>query len=140
MANRVVKAPLIPPVPGPSICRKQMQGCASAKRGTKYLNMLLLQVAAMGRLALIADELGQASVATAVRGRMKAALAPWLAGANGDPLRHDGVWGGTCSAAGLKDGGELALFFPDLVYFFATGDRARHLCGVANVFATALDT
>ena len=58
----------------------------------------------MGRLALIADELGQASIATAVRGRMKAALAPWLAGASGDPLRHDAVWGGTCSAAGLADG------------------------------------
>jgi hypothetical protein len=68
----------------------------------------------MGRLALIADELGQAATAAAVRGRMKAALAPWLAGANANPLRHDGVWGGTCSAAGLADGGDLVLFLPDL--------------------------
>ena len=67
----------------------------------------------MGRLALIADELGQASTAAAVRGRMKAALAPWLAGINGDPLRHDAVWGGTCSAAGLADGGEpVAILQP----------------------------
>ena len=74
----------------------------------------------MGRLALIADELGQASIATAVRGRMKAALAPWLAGANGDPLRHDAVWGGTCSAAGLADGR-----FEVLKYFLWPG-RSQH--------------
>ena len=58
----------------------------------------------MGRLALIADELGQAVTAAAVRGRMKAALAPWLAGKNANALRYDAVWGGACSADGLKDG------------------------------------
>jgi endo-1,3(4)-beta-glucanase len=62
------------------------------------------QVAAMGRLALIADDLGQTATAAAVRGRMKTALAPWLAGNNADPLRYDKRWGGTCSANGLKDG------------------------------------
>ncbi len=66
---------------------------------------LLVQVAAMGRLALIADELGQTATAAAIRGRMKAALGPWLAGNNTDPLRHDTVWGGICSAGGLADGG-----------------------------------
>lgn len=58
----------------------------------------------MGRLALIADDLGQTATATAIRGRMKTVLAPWMAGSNGDPLRHDTIWGGTCSAAGLADG------------------------------------
>ncbi len=61
----------------------------------------------MGRLALIADELGQTATA-AIRGRMKAALGPWLAGNNTDPLRHDTVWGGICSAVGLANG-ELRL-------------------------------
>jgi Glycosyl hydrolase family 81 C-terminal domain len=89
--------------------------------------MHMMQVAAMGRLALIADELGQASIAAAVRGRMKAALAPWLAGANGDPLRHDGVWGGTCSAAGLADGGHLLAFVS--VDDLCPASPGRRICG-----------
>lgn len=80
----------------------------------------------MGRLALIADELGQAATAAAVRGRMKAALAPWLVGVNGDPLRHDGVWGGTCSAAGLADGGVTGVMF-------FSGILGPTLMGFANV-------
>lgn len=59
----------------------------------------------MGRLALIADTLGESVIATAVRSNMKAALAPWLAGTNPDPLKYDPIWGGICSSAGLANGG-----------------------------------
>lgn len=59
----------------------------------------------MGRLALIADKLGESVIAAAVRANMKAALAPWLAGTNPDPLKYDPIWGGICSSAGLANGG-----------------------------------
>ena len=59
----------------------------------------------MGRLALIADNLGESVIAAGVRSRMKAALAPWLAGTNPDKLQYDPLWGGICSSAGLANGG-----------------------------------
>ena len=59
----------------------------------------------MGRLALIADTLGESTIASAVRANMKAVLAPWLAGTNADPLKYDPIWGGICSSAGLANGG-----------------------------------
>ena len=69
--------------------------------------LLRVQVAAMGRLALIADALGETAVAATVRGNMKAVLAPWLGDTNADKLQYDPSWGGVCSSAGLADG-ELA--------------------------------
>jgi endo-1,3(4)-beta-glucanase len=59
------------------------------------------QVAKLGRLALIADEVGDTAAAAAVRARMKAALDPWLTGQNKDALRYDPVWGGICTSGGL---------------------------------------
>lgn len=57
----------------------------------------------MGRLALIADDLGSKATATAIRERMKQALAPWLAGTNPDPLKYDTKYGGITALAGLTD-------------------------------------
>ena len=59
----------------------------------------------MGRLALIADSLGERNIAAGIRSRMKGVLAPWLAGTNANKLQYDPVWGGICSSAGLADGG-----------------------------------
>jgi endo-1,3(4)-beta-glucanase len=63
------------------------------------------QIAKLGRLALIADELGEVATAQALRARMKTSLDPWLTGQNQDPLRYDPVWGGICTAGGLADQG-----------------------------------
>ena len=63
------------------------------------------QIAKLGRLALIADELGKSAIASALREKMKATLDPWLTGQNEDPLRYDPVWGGVCTAGGLADKG-----------------------------------
>ena len=46
-----------------------------------------LELARSGRLALIADELGETSIASNIRSHMKAAIIPWLQGINDDPLR-----------------------------------------------------
>mmetsp|Transcript_1217 Transcript_1217/g.3601 ORF Transcript_1217/g.3601 Transcript_1217/m.3601 type:complete len:720 (+) Transcript_1217:142-2301(+) len=61
------------------------------------------QVAAMGRLAVIADELGNTATAAAIRGRMKEVLAPWLAGTNSNPLKYDTKYGGITALNGLLD-------------------------------------
>lgn len=61
------------------------------------------QIAKLGRLALIADELGDAATAAMIRERMKTSLDPWLTGQNQDPLRYDPVWGGVCTAGGLAN-------------------------------------
>lgn len=58
------------------------------------------QLAAIARLALIADELGQVAMAAQARANLAAALNPWLAGTNGDPLRYDTDWGGIISTSG----------------------------------------
>ncbi|MEW6284295.1 MAG: glycosyl hydrolase, partial [Candidatus Eremiobacterota bacterium] len=61
------------------------------------------QAAAMGRLALIADELGETGKAREMRSALKAALEPWLNGANSDPLRYDTTWGGLVALNGVND-------------------------------------
>lgn len=57
----------------------------------------------MGRLAVIADELGNTATAAAIRGRMKEVLAPWLAGTNSNPLKYDTKYGGITALNGLLD-------------------------------------
>ena len=47
-----------------------------------------LELARSGRLALIADELGETTIATNIRSRMKEKIVPWLEGTNPDPLRY----------------------------------------------------
>ena len=59
----------------------------------------------MGRLALIADVLGEKVIAAGIRTRMKAVLTPWLTGKNSNKLQYDPKWGGICSSASLADGG-----------------------------------
>lgn len=59
------------------------------------------QIAKLGRLALIADELGDAATAAALREQMRQSLNPWLEGKNENALKYDPVWGGICSSAGL---------------------------------------
>jgi endo-1,3(4)-beta-glucanase len=59
------------------------------------------QIARLGRLALIADELGGADTAASIRAKMAIALEPWLRGEGNDGLRYDGTWGGVCSKQGL---------------------------------------
>lgn len=63
------------------------------------------QAARLGRLALIADELGDAATATAVRARLAAALDGWLGSAQASPLVYDEVWRGVVSRKGLADRG-----------------------------------
>jgi endo-1,3(4)-beta-glucanase len=59
------------------------------------------QVARLGRLALIADELQETKIAAAIRAQIKASLDPWLLGTNPDALRYESIWGGICTTQGL---------------------------------------
>ena len=63
------------------------------------------QIAKLGRLALIADELGEAVTAEAIREQMRNSLDPWLDGKNENPLKYESVWGGICSSEGLASQG-----------------------------------
>ena len=64
------------------------------------------QLAALGRLALIADELDDAATATELRGAMAESLAPWLAPAEANTkLVYDRTWGGILAAGSENDPG-----------------------------------
>jgi endo-1,3(4)-beta-glucanase len=63
------------------------------------------QIAKLGRLALIADELGEAATASAIRDRMKGSLDPWLEGRNADPLVYDRTWGGIVRRGAASNAG-----------------------------------
>lgn len=58
------------------------------------------QLAAVGRLAIIADELNETSLAANYRSNLGNALHPWLNGTNSDPLRYDATWGGVITTSG----------------------------------------
>ena len=60
---------------------------------------------AFGRLALVADELGEAAVAAGVRSRLARRLESWLTGRNSDPLLHEQSWGGLVARNGLANSG-----------------------------------
>lgn len=78
--------------------------------------LLCTQIAAMGRVALIADSLAEASVAAVIRGNMKKQLQPWLTGINSNPLRYDTTYGGITTTNGLADGAHYTmLVFPSSV-------------------------
>ncbi|MEM1416898.1 MAG: glycosyl hydrolase [Myxococcota bacterium] len=62
------------------------------------------QVAAMGRLALIADALGEDEVAAAIRTRLVTQVGPWLAGTM-ERLRYDRTWGGIVAEGSERDPG-----------------------------------
>ena len=61
------------------------------------------EMGAIGRLALIADELGEADTATALRKRLASRLEQWLGGNGLDPLQYESTYGGIVSANGLAD-------------------------------------
>ncbi|GMH38013.1 hypothetical protein BSKO_05897 [Bryopsis sp. KO-2023] len=61
------------------------------------------RIAAMARLALIADELEETQTAERIRSRMKADIKPWLEGTNANPLVYDELWGGLISREGCHD-------------------------------------
>ena len=58
------------------------------------------QLAAVGRMAVIADELNETALATSYRSTLAASLHPWLDATNSDPLRYDTSWGGVVSSSG----------------------------------------
>ncbi|MFZ8836631.1 MAG: glycosyl hydrolase [Flavobacteriales bacterium] len=58
------------------------------------------QLAAVGRLAVIADELNETALAASYRTTLGNALHPWLNGTNSDALRYDEDWGGVISSSG----------------------------------------
>jgi len=61
------------------------------------------EMGAVGRLALIADELGEDATASALRERLAAKLEEWLTGGGKDPLVYDPTYGGIVSSMGLAD-------------------------------------
>jgi endo-1,3(4)-beta-glucanase len=62
------------------------------------------QIAALCRLALIGDELGDTASAQAARAAATEAIAPWLA-AGGGKLSYDRTWGGVLATGAEKDPG-----------------------------------
>eukprot|EP00029_Vermamoeba_vermiformis_P014656 TRINITY_DN976_c0_g2_i1.p1 TRINITY_DN976_c0_g2~~TRINITY_DN976_c0_g2_i1.p1 ORF type:complete len:700 (-),score=139.52 TRINITY_DN976_c0_g2_i1:229-2070(-) len=61
------------------------------------------QVAAMGRLVLIADQIGDNTTAQEIRESMKKVLTPRLEGQCNDTLVYDSTWGGIVSSEGIKN-------------------------------------
>jgi len=59
------------------------------------------QLAKLGRLAVIADELGEEAAADAIRNKLRDRLEPWLAEAAPNRLVFDRSWGGLVSAEGI---------------------------------------
>ncbi len=58
------------------------------------------QLAAVGRMAVIADELNETALAANYRTNLGNALHPWLNATNSDPLRYDETWGGVITTSG----------------------------------------
>ena len=58
------------------------------------------QLAAVGRMAVIADELNETALAAGYRTNLGNALHPWLNATNSDPLRYDETWGGVITTSG----------------------------------------
>jgi len=61
------------------------------------------EMAAVARLALIADELGETARAKALRKRLATKLEEWFTGGGTDPLQYEPTYGGICSSMGLAD-------------------------------------
>jgi endo-1,3(4)-beta-glucanase len=81
---------------------QQEQGMTQQAQDTYFGGKNL---AAMGRLALIADELGETGIASGIRGRMKASLERWFTSQTPDRLIYDRTWGGVISSNGINDRG-----------------------------------
>jgi endo-1,3(4)-beta-glucanase len=60
-------------------------------------------LARLGRLALIADEVGEPATAASVRARLGPLVGAWLDGTNSNPLVFDSTWGGVVTTSSLAD-------------------------------------
>ena len=63
------------------------------------------QMARMGRLALIAEQLGEDALKNEIITTLKADLEPWINGTNNNPLMYDPTWGSISTRASLDDPG-----------------------------------
>lgn len=63
------------------------------------------EMAAVARLALIADELDEPKLASELRARVASKLESWLSGGGQDPLLYEKSYGGMVSTNGIKDRG-----------------------------------
>lgn len=63
-------------------------------------------LAKLGRLALIADELGELDARNEMVERLRARVEAWLSGTNPVPLAYDEVWGGLVTQRGMADSGQ----------------------------------
>ena len=61
------------------------------------------KMALFARLSLIADSIGETSLAQQARDRAKGFLEGWLGGTNPNNLLYEDVWGGVVSSCGLQD-------------------------------------
>ncbi len=61
------------------------------------------QLAKLGRLALIADELGETSLAAIYRNNLIAAYQPWLDGTNPQSLVYDRTYGGIVASTAINN-------------------------------------
>lgn len=60
-------------------------------------------MAKIARMALIADEMGEADLAQRFREKVRPMLESWLEATNSNPLLYDQTWGGVVSTAGIND-------------------------------------
>jgi endo-1,3(4)-beta-glucanase len=58
-------------------------------------------------LLLIAEALGQTSIANQLRTAIENVLGPWIAGNGSDALLYDTTWGGVVTAHGINNGGAV---------------------------------
>jgi endo-1,3(4)-beta-glucanase len=61
------------------------------------------QLAKLGRLALIADQLGETALATTYRNNLAAAFQPWLDGTNPQSLVYDRTYGGIVDSTAINN-------------------------------------
>jgi len=61
------------------------------------------QLAKLGRLALIADELGEGALAATYRAKLAAAYQPWLDGTNPQSLVYDRTYGGIVDSTAIAN-------------------------------------
>ena len=63
------------------------------------------QLAKLGRLALMADQLGETSLAATYRSNLAAAMQPWLDGTNPQSLAYDQTYGGIVDSTAVTNPG-----------------------------------
>lgn len=61
------------------------------------------QLAGLGRVALIADEIGDNETATTIREKMKDQIEPWFKGENVHELLYDTDWGGVVTKKSIEN-------------------------------------